>query len=335
MNMIPALVVIYILLIGLAMGGSFWSLRLRQRYGLSFLRTYHIFVLLSFAYAVANFIGEVFAPTILARPAESMTGIYLIVDLVTIPLLGCLFFLLFLWITRLLGRRVPPALKAVFGGIETLFLAVFITSFISYFVRGISTLSYVEIYILKGIVGILLIAAVLLLLYASPAGGDPGRRRLGRGLGIVYAASLSVLAAFQVLPRTSIVRDPAIARIFPAVLMFLVNFPALCYLRRALRIWPPRQDPAQAGTKGLAGLAQDAGISDREKEIIGLVALGLDNREIGKRLFISPKTVKNHMTSIYAKTGVRNRVQLANLLNRPEDGPGPDPAAARPDPGKR
>jgi len=115
MNMIPALVVIYILLIGLAMGGSFWSLRLRQRYGLSFLRTYHIFVLLSFAYAVANFIGEVFAPAILARPAESMIGIYLIVDLVTIPLLGCLFFLLFLWITRLLGRRVPPALKAVFG----------------------------------------------------------------------------------------------------------------------------------------------------------------------------------------------------------------------------
>jgi len=52
------------------------------------------------------------------------------------------------------------------------------------------------------------------------------------------------------------------------------------------------------------------------------VALGLDNREIGKSLFISPKTVKNHMTSIYAKTGARNRVQLANLLHRPEEGPG-------------
>lgn len=52
------------------------------------------------------------------------------------------------------------------------------------------------------------------------------------------------------------------------------------------------------------------------------MALGLSNREIGKRLFISPKTVKNHITSIYAKTGARNRVQLVNLLNRPEEGPG-------------
>lgn len=52
------------------------------------------------------------------------------------------------------------------------------------------------------------------------------------------------------------------------------------------------------------------------------MAQGLDNREIGKRLFISPKTVKNHLTSIYAKTGTRNRVQLANLLNRPEERPG-------------
>ncbi len=47
------------------------------------------------------------------------------------------------------------------------------------------------------------------------------------------------------------------------------------------------------------------------------MAIGLDNREIGKRFFISAKTVKNHMAGIYAKTGARNRVQPANPLNRP------------------
>lgn len=67
----------------------------------------------------------------------------------------------------------------------------------------------------------------------------------------------------------------------------------------------------------LIRLVLDFGVTDREMEIIRLVAQGLDNREIGKRLFISPKTVKNHITSIYAKTGARNRVQLANRLNRP------------------
>jgi len=113
------------------------------------------------------------------------------------------------------------------------------------------------------------------------------------------------------------------------------QFPALCYLRRALRIWPPRQDPAQAGTKGLAGLAQDAGISDREKEIIGLVALGLDNREIGKRLFHIAQDSQEPHDQHLCEDGRPEPGSIGHLLNRPEDGRGPGPAAARPDPGKR
>lgn len=229
MNMIPALVILYILLLGVGVAGSLWSFQLRQRYGLLFLRTFYFFVLLSFAYAVMNFIGEVFAPAILTGRAESMTRVYLIVDLVTIPLLGGLFFLFFWWITRLLGRRVPPALKLVFGGLEALFLAAFIISFVSYFVRGISAWTYAGIYILNGITGILLIAAVLLLFFAAPAGDEPNRRRLARGLGVVYAASFTVLGIGLVLPRASLFPNPAKAAVIPAGLIFLVNLPALFF----------------------------------------------------------------------------------------------------------
>ncbi len=318
--MIPVLVVIYILLIGLAVGGSLWSFRLRETYGLPFLRTYHIFVLLSFAYAVVNFIGEVFAPAVFAGPSESLVRAYMVVDLITIPLLGGLLFLSFLWITKLLGRPASPALKALFGAIEVLFLAVFVFTFISYFLRGISTVSILGTYLLNGIVAMILVAGILTLIFAAPAGDDPSRRRIARVLGTLYAISLSVSVIFQVLPRLSVFRDPAIARLLPAGLVFLINFPALIYLRRSLRTWAPRPDPSAVEVKSLASLARDYGISDREKEIIRLVALGLDNREIGKRLFISPKTVKNHMTSVYAKTGARNRVQLANLLTRSDEG---------------
>ncbi len=319
--MIPALIVFYLLLIGLAVGGSVWAFRLKQSYGLPFLRTYFIFVLLSFAYAVMNFIGEVFAPAILAGPGASMASVYLIVDLVTIPLLGGLFFVFFSWIVRLLDRRVPPALKVVFGGIEALFLATFLIAFVSYFVRGISALSYGEIYILNGVIALLLIAALLLLFFAAPAGDEPHRRRLARGLGTAYAVSLAVLIALLVVARSSLIPKGGIANAIPAGFLFLVNFPALFYLRRSFKTWPPCRGSASPVETGLDGLARDAGISDREKEIIRLVAQGLDNREIGEKLFISPKTVKNHITSIYAKTGARNRVQLVNLLNRPKQGP--------------
>lgn len=319
--MVPALAVLYVLLLGLAAAGSLWSFRLRQKYGLPFSRTYHVFVLVSFAYAVVNFVGEVFAPAILAGPAESMIRVWLIVDLVTIPLLGGLFFLLFSWIVRLLGRAVPRAIKTAFWGIEAVFLAVFLTAFVSYFVRGITTLSYVEMIVLNGIVGGLLVAAVLALLFAAPAGGDPDDRRLARGMGVAYACSSAVLAAVLAAPVASLVPKPGIVSALRAGLLFLFNLPALAYLQKVLRTRPPRQALSPPDTKGLDGLARDFGISEREKEIIRLAASGLDNREIGKRLFISPKTVKNHMTNIYAKTGARNRVRLVNLLNRPDQGP--------------
>ena len=312
--MIPALVVLYILLIVPAAVGSLWSYRLSQRYGLPFLKTYHVFVLLSFAYALMNLIGEVFAPAILGGPPASLVRVYMIVDLITIPLLGLLFFLLFSWIARLLGRRVPPTPKAVFWGIEALFLAAFIISFMSYFARGISTLTSAGVLILNGIVAVLLIAAVLLLFFAAPEGKDPNRRRLARGLGACYAVSLAILGASLAAPLETVFRDPLLAHAIPVGLLFMFNLPALIFLRRSLSHRPLPQYPAPPEEKGLAGLAHEARISEREREIIRLVALGLGNREIGKKLFISPKTVKNHITSIYAKTGARNRVQLANLI---------------------
>lgn len=55
-------------------------------------------------------------------------------------------------------------------------------------------------------------------------------------------------------------------------------------------------------------------ISKRESEIVAQVITGLSNREIADKLFISIKTVENHLYNIYQKTGVRNRVQLTNLI---------------------
>jgi len=52
-------------------------------------------------------------------------------------------------------------------------------------------------------------------------------------------------------------------------------------------------------------------LSPREKEILPLVAQGLDNRQIGKLLFISEKTAKNYITSIRKKLGLNNRTQIA------------------------
>jgi len=51
-------------------------------------------------------------------------------------------------------------------------------------------------------------------------------------------------------------------------------------------------------------------LTDRERQVIALIAEGLKNRQIAERLFISPTTVTHHLSSIYSKLGVSDRLEL-------------------------
>jgi ATP/maltotriose-dependent transcriptional regulator MalT len=48
-------------------------------------------------------------------------------------------------------------------------------------------------------------------------------------------------------------------------------------------------------------------LSDREVEVLGLIARGCTNREAAAKLFISEATVKTHLVHVYAKLGVKDR----------------------------
>ncbi|MFG3042067.1 response regulator [Streptomyces sp. NPDC048330] len=76
----------------------------------------------------------------------------------------------------------------------------------------------------------------------------------------------------------------------------------------------PRTPGGSGGTAGWGGAAVSAaleadGLTERETEVLVLVADGLSNHEIAGRLRISTATVKTHINNLFAKTGVRDRAQ--------------------------
>lgn len=74
----------------------------------------------------------------------------------------------------------------------------------------------------------------------------------------------------------------------------------------------------------LRGGLQKPAFSHRERQVLAHVAAGLTNSEIADALFLSQSTVKSHLSSAFAKLGVRSRKEAAALILDPEHGLGAD-----------
>ncbi len=72
---------------------------------------------------------------------------------------------------------------------------------------------------------------------------------------------------------------------------------------------------ARQGTVARPATLPD-GLTDREAEVLALIATGLSNQEIAERLYVAEATVKTHVNRIFAKTGSRDRAQAAVYAHR-------------------
>ena len=59
-----------------------------------------------------------------------------------------------------------------------------------------------------------------------------------------------------------------------------------------------------------------AGLTDQERRVLELIGEGLTNRQIGERMFLAEKTIKNYTSSLFAKLGMERRAQAAAYAAR-------------------
>lgn len=91
-----------------------------------------------------------------------------------------------------------------------------------------------------------------------------------------------------------------------------------CWIDKEIPSWETFEEIVrdQSNSREAAPQLDDSikALTKREMEILRLVAEGLTNEEIGKKIFISEKTVKTHLTNIFDKLKVNNRFKAALML---------------------
>jgi DNA-binding NarL/FixJ family response regulator len=79
---------------------------------------------------------------------------------------------------------------------------------------------------------------------------------------------------------------------------------------------PPLRAEAPDGRSANSAPPRLGELGKREREILSLIARGLENAEIASELFISEQTVKNYVYGIYVKLGEHNRIRVADIARR-------------------
>jgi two-component system nitrate/nitrite response regulator NarL len=76
------------------------------------------------------------------------------------------------------------------------------------------------------------------------------------------------------------------------------------------RFFSERLHTGRENEKGSPEAANIKSLSDREREVVTLIGVGLKNKQIAERLFISETTVRHHLTSVFSKLDVSDRLEL-------------------------
>jgi DNA-binding CsgD family transcriptional regulator len=149
----------------------------------------------------------------------------------------------------------------------------------------------------------------------APLLTDKSRRKTGRFLGLYFLTCFllfPLIIEFFAIPFRFLTPPAAYRLIF--ILMALIPVPPLLYLSINLKKHPLVSATKPSALNDLGSRLKPYGLTPREMEIVSLVLDGRTNAEIGDLLFISTKTIKNNMTSIFRKLPVKNRVQMVGFL---------------------
>ena len=301
--------------LGIAMSAILITSRLLKNYKLPYLSSYLYYQIFLGVFGLYGILGPIISRIILLNLKTSLQSTETIghfFSILGLPILiiGWYMFLRLCW--EMVGKQISRIFSL--GYFITLLLWFLIYGVLLFLINKFEISNYETLtaiflypYLIFQIL-VMITGVSHLLLNAGKVGNTDQRNSIiifGSINLVIYLTFVILYYETQYLPKLV----PLFLLVF-----FGANLPPALYLFIYLKkhyIPPP---VAKDLNEAMKQFVEKYEISKREEEIIQQICEGKSNKEISEALFISLQTVKDHVYRIFIKTGVKNRVQLTNLI---------------------
>lgn len=241
--------------------------------------------------------------------------ISVILNLFALPIQALMIFFFITAVHKLLGRALNRWMVIVLW-------SVYILLFILTIIGVMLYVNNHSIALLKNLVWVTILMSSGYLIGSLVFGINSAIREKDRTRRFFYwVFILTYLASFLFQDSLLFIR---LAGVWVTFLVLGTHLPVLFFLPRFLSENAMETNRNESDSQNITLFYKEKGVSKREQEIITYLVSGLSNKEIEEKLFISRRTVENHVYNIYRKLDVGNRVHLVRCIESRRARPGGD-----------
>jgi DNA-binding CsgD family transcriptional regulator len=287
----------------------FYSYQTHKTYKYPFLRPYMVFLIFFNISILADLAVNYFYTNIAGDPNTSQYPLVIrIIGIFSYSFYIALTYTLIQVTQGLQEKRVSTRTKLSFAvGIALVIVVYGVGLLFSPENTLLNWLIIVDILVMTTILILTYLFLIRLLLYSKKL-KDPNKSKIINAFGIFYVSGYTFLFA------SAVFQESIRFFIFLGVHLFFNLFPFLWIKQYLQKYWSV--SPLIMDKVNMDEIYDKHGISQRERDIAGLLMQGKSNKEIADSLFIAPNTVKNHIHSLFRKLQVKSRFQLMNFFLR-------------------
>lgn len=294
----------------------FLSFQLMRRYRMPFLHSYFYYMVFLYIFGVYSLAGSGVLQFVLTRMEAQEKVIHaarFYTLLVGVPFLMLSKFMIIRSAGEFFNRKLHPGFTAGYFILAILLFALFgtlIVRFTRFDIGNYQQLIGLQRWVFIGAMALVYVTWAIWGFGRSNILTDPFQKKFLRQFLLWYLCFMT----FSTVSLGLAFLHPLVRHLFLFIFLSWHLLPILflsLYLEKHHAISPSAQRDFETR---LASFAEEYEITRRELEVIRLICKGWSNQEISDNLHISLQTVKDHIHHIFLKTGIKNRVQLTNLI---------------------